>query len=515
MNICAQIHGAGVVLLTLVLLYDREAPTVGTRSSQCEADVDEEVGQCSSLGDTEEGFALLQGKAALAKTARLAEDSAEAEQSDSVAKEHIESTYRVPFERIAEFLHRGLWEPTNPSHEHRRHRHHGAFTTANELAFALLGVFLVCSLLIIWSQPWRPGFTVPAGEHRGYSWLAAPMLVGFGALVLAAEVAGVVDNFWRKSGELTGSKALAMLILVEPGKLMVALVIDWLVDMKWLRSTSTAGAETVLEASSAASRRPVDAECACRLLPVAVLSVATTVLAPIFAIRRGVGVAWQGAEVVLTSALWCMHFNCWISWHQLSGVMGLLLGVFLVNTCVEEDIAMPGLPAVLVVGSALSTALALVITEGVLKETGSNRPNISRVCVILFSETNCVLAVVITLYLTVMGHEMESIASVFDMQVMAVALAQVLLGIVVPHMLKITDSQAVAMVSATVQAACFLVVPFEHGAQPRLSYSYLVTLVWLMVSLAMFFHPSRDDYLSAEEAMRGRPRWYHAFLRGG
>merc|ERR1712187_775776 len=147
-----------------------------------------------------------------------------------------------------------------------------------------------------------------------------------------------------------------------------------------------------------------------------------------------------------------------------------------------------GIPVLLVLASALLSALAAVLNEGALKCERCRQLGVNRLNVMLYAQTSCILCVaMVSLHIFQGGPPLGSAWIGLNGSALGLVTMQTLLGLVISRVLVHTNAVAKTMAGGVRELGTVCIAPLFVVS--RFDWVSVASVLWVFFAVVLYFVP--------------------------
>eukprot|EP00927_Polykrikos_kofoidii_P077536 TRINITY_DN74473_c0_g1_i1.p1 TRINITY_DN74473_c0_g1~~TRINITY_DN74473_c0_g1_i1.p1 ORF type:complete len:521 (-),score=58.52 TRINITY_DN74473_c0_g1_i1:109-1671(-) len=308
------------------------------------------------------------------------------------------------------------------------------------------------------------------GQDQNSNWLGFIAVAFYIALLIIVDT--LASHIAQQSGGSFKWDPASVVLLVESTKCVVSLgLLFWMPG-----GDATPSSTKVLEA-------------AMRLAPVAALFAANNclVLYVLSKMQLSSFVVWRNSGIVFNAVIWVAHFRRPLGVLKCVGVLCLLVGLVISDIQVDGIFAVPDSRVLLILLSALCSAVASVLNESVLKgPVGTQTLGINRLNTILYGETTVILLLALAWQSS--GSPMRALHDL-DYRAGNLVAGQVVLGLCVSRVLVYTDSVTKVMAGGIRELLTLLIAPLF--VKSRTDWTSRVAGIYVFLAVVAYFVPPK------------------------
>jgi hypothetical protein len=204
-------------------------------------------------------------------------------------------------------------------------------------------------------------------------------------------------------------------------------------------------------------------------------------------------VVWRNTTVVFQALIWTFILNRTLKVNQWAAVGFLFIGCCLNSFDTDGSTSdVVGLPALLLLTSALASATAAALNESVLKREALQELGIDGLNVLLYVQTLSLLCAWLLLRAALAGRpvlaELPRLLAGLDRSAAGLVIVQTLLGLTVARVLRYADAVAKTVAGGFREIVQVLVAPVFVTS--RLDWISLASVFWIATAAAAFFVPA-------------------------
>lgn len=212
-------------------------------------------------------------------------------------------------------------------------------------------------------------------------------------------------------------------------------------------------------------------------------------------------VIWRNMGILFNAIIWSQYFKKLLTVNQLVGICGMFIGCCLSDIQPDGNFGQLAWPILLVLFTALCSALGAVLNEGAFKSDRLKNASINVINAMLYAETACILGIVLIVYRTWSPTPVAEFSDL-DRSAIAYISMQCVLGLCVSRVLKHADSVAKVVAGGVREVMTLLVAPLFVVS--RLDWISLSSGLWVLFAVVTYFTPgptlqeARDELLNRE-----------------